>query len=110
MRCAIIDELREEYEPRKGEIPTIPENEVHQDGQPFVIAGYGVNSFFDIMKRLVYMFLVITCICIPMMGIYAGNREKGAKQLEKPKALSPMNSFTLGNMGGSDAKCMTRRL
>jgi len=81
MRMAIINELREEYEPAKGVIPFIPKNEEHSDGNPFLMAGYGVNSFFDIMRRLIYMFIVISLVLLPIMLVYKHNYEQGVSEL-----------------------------
>jgi len=75
MRHAIIAELREEFEPNKGKLPVIPENEEHSTENPFLLAGYGVNSFFDIMQRLLYMFIGISLFIIPVMIIYSSNIE-----------------------------------
>jgi hypothetical protein len=110
MRAAIVSELREEYEPRKGEIPVIPANEQHAEGSPFQIAGYGVNSFFDIMKNLIYLFLVITLVIFPVMLIYKNNPEQGVRGLDKTSWKTSLNTVTLGNLGGAQTHCMTKRL
>ena len=47
------------------------EAQVQQD--PFLMLGYGVNAYFDIMYSLVFMFLTISIACIPMYYNYAHN-------------------------------------
>jgi len=77
MRQAIINELRENFEPAKGKIPIIPKNEELSDGNPFLLAGYGVNSFFDIMRRLIFLFVFISVVLTPTMMIYHNNPQHG---------------------------------
>jgi len=110
MRVAIIEELRENMEPMKGAGPFIPKNEEHADGYPFLIAGYGVNSFFDIMKRLSILFLVITCVVFPVMACYNSNGEQGIVGLENVSWKTKLNKVSLGNMGGSETQCINKRL
>jgi hypothetical protein len=77
LRVALVNELRDNFEPLKGVMPNIPENEVDRDDNPFSIAGYGVNSFFDIMLRLVYMMIGISVVCFPVMVMFNHNPEQG---------------------------------
>jgi hypothetical protein len=48
--------------------------EREQNENPFMLAGFGINSYFDIMKSLGYMFACMTI----MMGLgfynYSNNR------------------------------------
>ena len=110
MRLAIINELRENYEPAKGVIPIIPKNEEHSDDNPFLLAGYGVNSFFDIMRRLVIMFIAISVVLIPTILIYQQNKHQGVCELEEASWKSSFHSMTLGNLGGAETQCITKRL
>ena len=57
----------------------IPENEkkfknpddVNEKGDdPYLLAGYGVNAFFSLMRSLMCMFLVISLFMLPVMMIY----------------------------------------
>ena len=116
MKRAIIDELRENILPKMenketGQMyPIIPKNEEHSDSNPFLIAGYGVNSFFEIMRRLVYMFLIISLVFLPVMILYKVDPQQGILGLEKPSWRSMFNQVTLGNLGGAEIQCMTKRL
>lgn len=40
---------------------------------PFVLCGYGVNSYFNIMIELMIMFCVITIFLLPLFAIYSTN-------------------------------------
>jgi hypothetical protein len=40
---------------------------------PYLILGYGINAFFEILLQLVNMFLVITVFCIPLYVGYSTN-------------------------------------
>lgn len=70
---------------------------------PFIILGYGVNSYFDTMWSLGLMCMAITVFMIPVFYIYRAN-EVG--QLDQ----SFINTFTLGNMGGATSICEVKRV
>ena len=66
---------------------------------PFLMLGYGMNSYFDVMKQLMAMFALITVILVPPMW-----------QLSRFDALEQypsygVNKYTLGNIGGAQAVC-----
>jgi len=91
LRTAIINEMCENFEPKKGIMPKIPENEQESDANPFLRAGYGVNSFFDIMKRLIFMFIGITIVIFPVMVMYKRSAEQGVLGLDKISYKTPIN-------------------
>jgi hypothetical protein len=48
----------------------LPKNEeIEKD--PFLILGYGINSYLDIMMNLFWMFTIITIFCIPLCMIFS---------------------------------------
>jgi len=49
----------------------IPKSENEIDADPFLILGYGVNAYFDILESLSSMFFMITIFAIPIFLIYA---------------------------------------
>ena len=51
----------------------IPKAEQDIDDEPFVMLGYGVNAYFNILKYLGIMFFMITLFSIPIYTIYLGN-------------------------------------
>jgi hypothetical protein len=110
LRAAIIDDLRQNFEPGKGEWPKIPRNEQDSDANPFHTTGYGINSFLDIMKRQIKMFIGISFIVLPTMAIYKYNSEQGVVGLKEFSYKTFFNTLSLGNMGGAQTICVTKRL
>ena len=72
--------------------------------------GYGVNAYFDIMYSLVFMFLTITIACIPMYYNYANNQSKAMFSMDIPAFKQFTQQFTLGNLGGADTTCKSKKL
>ena len=57
----------------------MPKSESDLLEDPFLILGFGVNSYFDFLLALSRMFLVITVFSLPLMIIYSrGNETVGA--------------------------------
>lgn len=55
---------------------------------PFLILGYGINSYFDIMMSMMRMFICITIYCLPMFYVYSKNEAKGLLNfVDKPKYI-----------------------
>ena len=77
----------------------LPKNEHTLMEEPFLILGYGINAYFDIMMSLSIMCLVITAFLLPVYYIY-GTTAEGIV------GGSPLNKFTLGNLGGAQALCL----
>lgn len=48
---------------------------------PFVMLGYGINAYFDIMLSLFYMFVCIAIFAIPIFMLYSGNLAQGMQEL-----------------------------
>ena len=84
-----------------GNVPVIPLNEQENDSNPLMKAGYGVNSFFDIMKRLMIMLLGITIVMFPVMVMYKNDNEQGVFGLDKISYKTQLNAISLGNLGGA---------
>lgn len=77
----------------------IPESELQLLDNPFLMAGYGVNAYFQILSYLVRMFLFIAFCCIPLYTIFSkGVGFKGWKSF-------PLMRFTMGNLGGASTIC-----
>lgn len=53
------------------------EEEINND--PFILLGYGINAYFDIMISLAYMCVCITIFMLPVFILYASNNEHGLK-------------------------------
>jgi hypothetical protein len=49
----------------------MPKSEGQLLSEPFLMLGYGVNSYFDILLSMVYMFIFISIVCIPILVCYS---------------------------------------
>lgn len=77
----------------------IPESDLSQREQPYLIAGYGVNAYFDFLMHVCKMFLCIFIFALPLYYYYGkGVGLKGWKSF-------PVTRFTMGNLGGADMFC-----
>jgi len=84
----------------------LPKSESQVIEDPFLILGYGLNAYFDIMTALAGMCLMITLFISPVIMNYAHNEIDGLK--DDPKYM--FNQFTIGNLGGSGVYCNQRRI
>jgi hypothetical protein len=48
----------------------IPKSETQLIKEPFLMLGYGINAYFDLLLSLMYMFIVITIACTPIYIVY----------------------------------------
>lgn len=76
-----------------------PKAELRIEENPFLLLGYGMNSYLSIMLELMVLTGIISLVTIPLMMTFASFN-----------ALQSMpgydwNQYTLGNIGGSDAFC-----
>ena len=83
---------------RKLEI-TVPKSDQRIEDDPFLLLGYGMNSYFEIMVQLMIMVGLISLVTIPLMMTLSSF---GA--LEQFPGYN-FNQYTLGNIGGSDIFC-----
>lgn len=83
---------------RKLEL-SVPKSDLQIEENPFLLLGYGMNSYFQVMVELMVMVGLISLVTIPLMGTFAS-----FTALENYPGFS-MNKFTLGNIGGADAFC-----
>jgi hypothetical protein len=73
---------------------------------PFLLAGFGINSYFDIMRSLGLMFLCMSVMMSPAFYSCTSNRQL-ALATEPHYAI---NMLTLGNLGGSHVNCDLKKL
>ena len=66
LRIALLKEL--------GLKPPKTEKKVNKN--PFLLLGYGVNSYFDVIEQMSKMFVFISIFFIPVMAIYHDNRQQ----------------------------------
>jgi hypothetical protein len=86
----------------------LPENDEEIEEDPYLLLGYGLNAYFDVLMSAVWMFLVLTVASMPLYYFYSNN---GVNELAAQGGLSGMVAqFSLGNLGGARALCEQRRL
>jgi hypothetical protein len=72
----------------------VPKSDARVDNDPYLLLGYGMNSYFQIMIQLMWLCILICIVAIPLMSIYAtGTQFEG------------LNAYSLGNLGGSSVSC-----
>jgi len=81
----------------------MPKSDRIIEEDPFLLLGFGVNSYFDIMLELMKMNLMITLFLVPMYYCYSHNHQLALKAGSGPKYN--LLQYSLGNMGGSHVKC-----
>lgn len=60
--------------------------------EPFLILGFGVNAYFDILSSLTYLFLMISLFVIPIFIFYSrGQHYTGVH--------NPITKLFIGNFG-----------
>ena len=66
---------------------------------PFLLLGYGMNSYFEVMVSLMKMVVLIMFVTVPLMMTYG--------QFDALASFPgyEYNKYTLGNVGGADAVC-----
>ena len=84
----------------------MPENEEEVAEDPFLLLGYGVNSYFDIKNWLMRFFLMLTIFALPLYIFYAGNDQQGMSL----ESLYFFKQFTIGNLAGASVACRSKRI
>mmetsp|Transcript_10851 Transcript_10851/g.14604 ORF Transcript_10851/g.14604 Transcript_10851/m.14604 type:complete len:316 (+) Transcript_10851:248-1195(+) len=69
------------------------------EDDPFLMLGFGLNSYFDVMIQLMIMVAIISCVMFPLM--YTLSRFSALEQFPSYST----NKYTLGNIGGADSLC-----
>ena len=83
---------------RKLEL-SVPKSDIQIEEDPFLLLGYGMNSYLQVMVELMCLSGLISIVTIPLMMTFAGY---GA--LENFAGYD-WNQYTLGNIGGADSWC-----
>ncbi len=87
----------------------MPKSEAQLIQDPFLILGYGVNAYFDVMKSLAWMFFFITLFCLPLYYMFAFNDAQGLKVLNDDWRFQ-ITKWSLGNMGGATVICHNKAI
>ena len=67
------------------------------DEDPYLLLGFGMNSYFNIMLNLMFMMLIASCFGVALMSRFS---EYSALTI-KPG----LHVFSMGNMGGAESLC-----
>jgi len=86
-----------------------PEDPNETSGDPYLIAGYGVNAFFSLMRSLMYLMIVISVFMLPVLHFYHDGDNEGIKNYSEGWKTK-INSFSLGNLGGASTFCQQYKL
>ena len=84
----------------------IPKSERQAVNDPFIVLGYGINAYFEIIFNLMICMLICSLAFLPTLFVYAHNP---VMQLQSQGKYF-INMFSLGNMGGSNVVCSTATL
>jgi len=60
----------------------VPKTDREMREEPFLMLGYGVNAYLDIMLSLSYMFIWITIFCIPIFMFYKSNNMESMSSMD----------------------------
>jgi hypothetical protein len=61
----------------------LPKGEAEIAKDPFLLLGYGINAYFDIMISLAIMCICITLFMLPIFITFSGNSEQGLRLYER---------------------------
>lgn len=67
---------------------------------PYLKLGYGMHSYFKVMKYLMVLAVLLTLFAAPLFYIYADHGD-----LKFDESSYMVNQYSLGNLGGSEAIC-----
>jgi len=72
----------------------VPKSDLMLEKDPYLLLGYGMNSYFQIMLQLMYLCMLICVVTVPLMFVYSS-----------AGGFTGMNAFSLGSLGGADVYC-----
>ena len=78
--------------------------EDHKD--PFLPYGLGMIAYFSLLRRLLYLFVIVILIFAPIMIMY----EWFDHALDSIPGLSSVSSASMGSIGMSEFKCDSQQL
>ena len=82
----------------------VPTSEMDAMHDPYMTAGYGVNSYFENLAAISMMFIAISLCALPVFWIYSQGRSF------EGYAMQPVAQFFIGNAGASATACRQSRV
>ena len=55
----------------------IPKSELELQKEPFLMLGYGVNSYFGMIYSIMQMFIIISVVSLPLFYAYKSSEAVG---------------------------------
>ena len=80
------------------------ENEEQIQEDPYLILGYGLNAYFDVLDSLSKMLLAITIFMIPVFYMYSMG------QAYNDQRSHIISQFMMGSLGGAGTRCIHSRM
>lgn len=72
----------------------VPKSDLRIEKDPYLLLGYGMNSYFQIMLQLMYLCILICFVTVPLMLVYSSSG-----------ALTGLNAYSLGSLGEATVYC-----
>lgn len=72
----------------------VPKSDLLIEKDPYLLLGYGMNSYFEVMLQLMWLCCLICIVTVPLSLVYA-----------QGGGFTGMNAYTLGSLGGADVYC-----
>ena len=83
---------------KKLDIP-VEKQDLVIEKDPYLLLGYGINSYLNVMLQLLAMMLIISCLAIPLAVFFSTHSGT------KGQVLHYFSQFSFGNLGGSSTYC-----
>ena len=77
----------------------VSKSEILIEENPYLLLGYGMNSYFEVVAQLIKMMLFFSVFAIPLMLFFSTFSALDGQ------SHYMFNQFAMGNMGGSTAFC-----
>jgi hypothetical protein len=77
------------------------EEEDYEDDDPLNHYGYGLVSYFNLIKTMIFIFLILSLINIPVMMTYRRYESLSGDVTDRLFKI-----YSMGNMGFSNTKCI----
>ena len=98
----LMGKMKGAVDKKKAEEKKRMKKYTHKD--PYMILGFGINSFFDMIRVFMVLFTVLTILAIPAIFLFM--RQDGLVGLKN----YGLAQFSMGNFGYSSANCYSAAL
>mmetsp|Transcript_41366 Transcript_41366/g.54392 ORF Transcript_41366/g.54392 Transcript_41366/m.54392 type:complete len:205 (-) Transcript_41366:2339-2953(-) len=88
---------------KKLDIPVEKADKVIEK-DPYLLFGYGINSYFSVIQQLFTLMLLISCLAVPLAAYFATFSGTNGE------VLHYFSQFSIGNLGGASTYCTQTNL